>query len=46
MATTARQAGSVAAIRGRSEVSIGIPCSSAIFEKDLDCLSVVKPLSS
>ena len=32
-ATTARQAGRVAAIRGRSRVSIGIPCSRAIAVK-------------
>jgi hypothetical protein len=45
-ATTARQAGCVAAIRGRSRVSIGVPCSREIERNDAACFSVVKPRRS
>ncbi len=44
-ATTARHAGTVAAMRDRTEVSIGMPWSDAIFMKALDCCSGSKPLS-
>ena len=44
-ATTARHAGMVAAMRGRTEVSIGIPWSRAMAAKARDCFSGVKPFS-
>ena len=39
------KAGMVAAIRGRSDVSIGIPCSRAIRRYAADCASGVNPMS-
>ena len=44
-ATTARQAGTVAAIRGRTELSIGIPWSRAIDANARACFCGVKPLA-
>jgi hypothetical protein len=43
-ATTARHAGIVAAMRGRTEVSIGIPWSPAIEAKACACFAGVKAL--
>ena len=45
-ATTARQAGWVALIRGRSEVSIGMPWSWAIRAKARAWVSGVNPFSA
>ena len=42
-ATMARQAGMVAAMRGRTELSIGIPWSRAMEAKARACFSGVKP---
>ena len=44
-ATTARQAGMVAAMRGRTELSIGIPWSRAIEANARACFWGVKPFS-
>ena len=44
-ATTARHAGMVAAMRGRSDVSIGMPWSRAMLRKASDCFSGVNPFS-
>ena len=41
-ATTARHAGTLAAIRGRTRVSIGMPCSRAIIANAADRRSGVK----
>ena len=45
-ATIARHAGTVAAIRGRSRESIGMPCSRAMRRNALDWRSGVKPRST
>ncbi len=45
-ATTARQAGIVAAMRGRTELSIGMPWSRAIAANERDCFSGVKPFAT
>ena len=44
-ATTARQAGTEAAMRGRTAVSIGMPWSWAMRRKAADWRSGVKPIS-
>ena len=45
-ATTARQAGTVADMRGRSDVSIGMWCSADSLANAWDWRSGVNPLSS
>ncbi len=45
-ATTARQAGSVAATAGLTASVIGIPCRSASFPDDRATFSAVSPLAA